>query len=77
MPRDFHQLKAWQKAGDLVLEVYRMTARDFPGEEKYGLTAQFRRAAVSAAANLAQGCGRRTEEEFRQFLYVALVTGRD
>lgn len=71
MPRDFRLLTAWRKADDLVLEVYRQSSLHFPPEERYGLRSQLRRSAVSVAANLAEGTGRRTEEEFRQFLYVA------
>ncbi|MGH2625815.1 MAG: four helix bundle protein, partial [Anaerolineales bacterium] len=71
MPRDFRNLIAWKKADDLVVEIYRSSALHFPKEERYGLTQQLRRSAVSVASNLAEGCGRRTEEEFRQFLYQA------
>lgn len=71
MPRDFRLLTAWRKADDLVFEIYRQSSVHFPAQERYGLTSQLRRSAVSVAANLAEGTGRRTEEEFRQFLYVA------
>lgn len=71
MPRDFHKLIAWKKADDLVVEIYRSSAVNFPREERYGLTQQLRRSAASVPSNLAEGCGRRTEEAFRQFLYVA------
>ena len=52
--KSFQDLVVWQKAHSFVLEVYRIT-RDFPKEELYGLTSQFRRAAVSIAANIAEG----------------------
>jgi len=71
MPRDFRKLIAWQRADDLAVEIYRSTAQSFPREERYGLTQQLRRSAASVPSNLAEGCGRRTEEEFRQFLYLA------
>lgn len=71
MPRDFHKLIAWKKADDLVVEIYRSSAVNFPREERYGLTQPLRRSAASVPSNLAEGSGRRTEEEFRQFLYVA------
>ena len=71
MPRDFRGLTAWKKADDLVIEVYRITSDYFPREELYGLTSQIRRSAVSVAANLAEGCGRQTELDFRRFLFIA------
>lgn len=70
MGRDFRKIVAWQKADDLVVEVYHAT-RFFPREERYGLTAQIREAAVSVAGNIAEGSGRRTLKDFRSFLYNA------
>lgn len=67
MKQDFRNLIAWQKAIDFVTEVYRAT-RSFPNEEKFGLTSQLRRAAVSIPSNLAEGQGRLSRGEFRQFL---------
>ena len=61
---------AWQKADALVLEVYAAT-RDFPDAERYGLTSQLRRAALSVPANIAEGSGRRTERDFLHFLHIA------
>lgn len=63
----YHDLIAWQKAVKFVSEVYRVTAA-FPRDEMYGLVSQLRRAAVSIASNIAEGQGRLTEGEFRQFL---------
>lgn len=71
MPRDFRGLTAWKKADDLVVDVYRITTEYFPREELYGLTSQLRRSAISVAANLAEGCGRQTELDFRRFLFIA------
>jgi four helix bundle protein len=65
--RSYRELVAWQKAMDLVTEVYRVT-RSFPKEEQYGITSQLRRAAVSIPGNIAEGQGRQTTGEFRQFL---------
>jgi four helix bundle protein len=64
--QSYRQLIAWQKAMDFVAEVYRVT-RTFP-EEMYGVTSQLRRAAVSIPSNIAEGQGRQTTGEFRQFL---------
>ncbi len=68
--RDFRKLLVWQKAHALVVRIYQET-RSFPKEEQYGLTSQMRRAAVSIAANLAEGCGRRSESELARFMTIA------
>jgi four helix bundle protein len=65
--QSYRQLIVWQKAMDFVAEVYRVT-RTFPREEVYGVTSQLRRAAVSIPSNIAEGQGRQTTGEFRQFL---------
>jgi len=54
----------------LAVAVYRMTSA-FPEDERFGLTAQMRRAAVSVGSNIAEGCGRRGNRELLQFLYIA------
>jgi four helix bundle protein len=64
---DYKKLKVWLKAINLVTEVYQVTA-DFPKEEKYGLTSQMRRSAVSIASNIAEGAGRNSDKEFCHFL---------
>lgn len=68
--RGHRGLVAWQKAMELVTEIYRMT-RDFPKDELYGLVSQLRRAAVSVPSNLAEGYGRNSRNEFHQFVGVA------
>ena len=68
--RDFRKLKVWQKAHGCVLEIYRHT-RTFPGDERFGLTAQIRRAAASVSSNIAERCGRESEREFARFLSIA------
>lgn len=68
---DYEKLTVWQKAMDLVEEVY-LLSKGFPKEEIYGLTSQIRRAAVSVPSNIAEGSRRRSEKEFVQFLYIAL-----
>lgn len=66
----YKELKVWQKAVQLSTEVYKLSAI-LPVEEKYGLSAQMRRSVVSIASNIAEGAGRRTTKEFRQFLAIA------
>ena len=69
--KDFRELKVWQKAHELTLAVYRVTA-SFPREELYGLTSQLRRASASIAANLSEGCGRNGDAEFARFCSIAM-----
>ncbi len=64
---DFKDLVVWTKAHQLTLAVYKQT-RAFPKEEMYGLTSQVRRASASIGANIAEGCGRRSDAEMRRFL---------
>lgn len=68
--RDFKQLKVWQKAHRLVLDIYGH-ARGFPADERYGLTAQLLRSAISIPSNIAEGCGRTGDIELAHFLGIA------
>jgi four helix bundle protein len=68
----FRDLRVWQKSITLVTDIYRIT-KDFPLEERYGLTSQIRRAAVSIPSNIAEGQARLTLGEFRHFLGHAKV----
>ena len=68
--KSFEDLMVWQKAHQFVLEVYRLT-RLFPKEETYGLTSQFRRAAVSIAANIAEGFRKRGQADKLRFFNIA------
>ena len=68
--KDFKDLRVWTKAHELTLDIYRVS-RSLPAEERYGLTSQLRRAASSVGANLAEGCGRRSDGEFHRFLQIA------
>lgn len=65
--RNFRDLLVWQKAMDFVEECHRLT-QNFPSHEKFGLSGQLQRSAVSVAANIAEGQGRQTTGEFLNFL---------
>src|SRR6266446_4211257 len=69
--KDFRDLQVWQKAHQLTLMVYRLTA-SFPREERYGLTTQLRRSSSSIAANLAEGCGQNGDAELARFCAIAM-----
>jgi four helix bundle protein len=68
--RHYRDLIAWQKAMDLVVRVYEAT-KQFPPEERFGLTTQLRRAAVSVPSNIAKGQGRHTTRDFLRCLSIA------
>ena len=70
MIRKYQNLKVWEKATQLVLEVYALT-NAFPKDEMYGLTSQVRRAAVSIPSNIAKGSERRSDKDFVRFLRMA------
>jgi len=70
MLKNDKELKLWQKSYQLCLEVYRST-KEFPREERYGLTSQIRRSAVSVPSNIAEGYGRKTTREYIPSLYLA------
>jgi len=67
MSHSYKQLLVWQKSKALAVEIYRAT-ESFPKREWYGLTVQLQRAAVSVSSNIAEGQGRLTKGEFRNFL---------
>lgn len=68
---NFKELKVWQEAMGLAKEVY-STTKNFPSEEKFGLTSQINRCSVSIPSNIAEGAGRGTDRDFNQFLNIAL-----
>ena len=70
MLKNYKELKVWEKAYKLCLDIYTVTKR-FPKEEIYGLTSQIRRSAVSIPSNIAEGYGRKTTSEYGRFLYIA------
>lgn len=64
-------LKVWQKSMDLVVTIYQVSS-NFPSGEKYGLTSQMRRSAVSIPSNISEGAARNSTKEYIRFLYIAL-----
>jgi len=69
--KDFRQIKVWDKAHRLTLEVYR-AIKAFLRDELYGLTSQIRRACSSIPANIAEGCGRSGDAELARFLQISM-----
>jgi four helix bundle protein len=74
--RDHTKLRAFKLADELALAVYKVTAT-LPREELFGLTSQMRRGAVSVASNIVEGCARRSDAEFAQFLATAYGSARE
>ncbi|WP_199140914.1 four helix bundle protein [Pedobacter sp. ASV12] len=68
--KSYTELDVWKEARVLSKEIYLVSA-NFPGEEKFGLTSQIRRAAVSVPSNIAEGCGRNHPKDSIQFFFVA------
>ena len=71
MEKPHKKLIAWQKSMDLVVSIYE-TTKSFPREETYGLTSQMRRSAVSAPSNIAEGAAGRSNDQFKNFLSIAI-----
>ena len=70
MLKNYKELNVWQKSYEFCLKVYRITAK-FPNEERYGLSSQIRRSAVSISSNIAEGYGRKTTLDYIRMLYIS------
>jgi four helix bundle protein len=74
--RNYKDLRVWEEAHALTLAVYKAT-QAFPKDERFGLISQLRRASSSIAANLAEGCGRRSDGEMARFVQIAMGSGSE
>ena len=74
--RNYKDLRVWDEAHRLTLAIYQVTV-SFPKEERFGLTSQIRRASASIQANLAEGCGRRSDGEMGRFVQIAMGSGSE
>ena len=70
MLRNYKDLKVWQKAYTLCLQIYEVT-KSYPVEERFGLSSQLRRAGVSVPSNIAEGYGHKSTKQYIQYLYVS------
>lgn len=68
---NFKELKIWQKSRSLTKDIYLVT-KNFPEDERFGLTSQMRRCAISIPSNIAEGSGRESNKEFRRFLNISI-----
>ena len=68
--KDFRDLRVWDRSHQLTLQIYAATT-NFPKDELYGLTGQIRRCSASIGANIAEGCGKRGNNEFQRYLQIA------
>ncbi len=69
--QNFRELIVWQKAHQLTLNIYSLT-KQFPSDEKFGLTSQMRRSAASIPTNIAEGCAKSSDADFARFLSISL-----
>ena len=74
--RNYEDLQVWRKSHSLTLAIYKVT-QSFPTEERFGLTSQIRRSCASIGANLAEGCGRRSDGEMGRFVQIARGSGAE
>ena len=73
MLKSYRELKVWKKSYDLCVKIYRRT-KGFPSEERYVLTSQIRRSALSIPSNIAEGYGRKTKADYIRILYIAYAS---
>jgi four helix bundle protein len=69
--RNFKQLKIWQKGFDIAVKSFKLIGT-FPKEERYGISSQLTRAAISIPSNIAEGSSRRSEKDYKRFLEISL-----
>lgn len=69
--RNFRELNIWKEGITIVKETYKLSKR-LPNQEKYGITSQMCRAAISIPSNIAEGCSRNSELEFKRYLEIAI-----
>ena len=74
--RDFKTLKVWQLSHKLTLDIYQITA-NYPKYELFALVSQMRRSSSSIPTNIAEGCGRRTDDDFAHFLQMAFGSANE
>jgi four helix bundle protein len=74
--RNYKDLHVWEKAHHLTLSIYKAT-QTFLKDERFGLTSQVRRASASIPANLAEGCGRRSDGEMARYIQIAMGSGAE
>jgi four helix bundle protein len=74
--QNYKDLKVWQKAHAFTLKIYTIT-QSFPKQEMYGITNQIRRSSSSVPANIAEGCGKLTQNDFARFLQIALGSANE
>jgi len=70
MAKKYENLDAWKEATNLAVKIYQVT-RTFPKEEIFGITSQLRRGSISISTNIAEGTGRRSKKDFKQFVHIA------
>ena len=71
MAHNYKNLKVWQNAMEIAVDVYQLTLL-YPKDEQYGISSQLKRCAISIPSNIAEGSGRSTDKEFARFLSIAL-----
>ncbi|HEX4956558.1 MAG TPA: four helix bundle protein [Lacibacter sp.] len=69
--KNFKELRIWQKGIDIAVKSYELTSA-FPANEKFGITAQMNRAAISIPSNIAEGSSRRTNKDYFRFIEISL-----